>query len=248
MIRRTLAALAIAASGLLPLGLLALPGNAPAPEAAAAAPARIDAIPAEQHAAPAERHAAELAPAPDPLDLAFLADLLGPDADLTDEEALHWTELGRRYCALAELPPLPGAEPQTRESWLAGLTDPRVGGLQPSEAEKLLDTATAAYCPERTELLAAPAPAPQPAPAQRPQAAAPAPAQAPQPAAPSPAAEPAPAPEATPSCPGTTEWQGEELGCVQPQLPEESLGGARCPGDELIARLPDGSLGCPSGA
>jgi hypothetical protein len=112
--------------------------------------------------APAERPAAALvAPAPveAPADLpggahtddeAFLADLLGPDTDATPGEVLMLTEQGRRYCALVvEGLTVPGAEAQTRDGWLTGLTmagDPHA--LTLDEAGKLLDVAEAVYCPQ----------------------------------------------------------------------------------------------------
>lgn len=84
-------------------------------------------------------------------DEAFLADLLGPDTDMSPEQRVLLVEQARRYCTfVVEGQTAPGAEQQTREGWLAGLTmpgDPHA--LTMDEAGKLLDTAEAAYCPAR---------------------------------------------------------------------------------------------------
>lgn len=83
-------------------------------------------------------------------DEAFLADLLGPDTDTTPEHALLLTDLAERYCEfVVEGNTLPGAEVQTREGWIEGLTMPGPHAFTVSEAGKLLDTAEAAYCPSR---------------------------------------------------------------------------------------------------
>lgn len=86
-------------------------------------------------------------------DEAFLADLLGPDTDLDPERAQQLIEVARRYCAQVGHPELrpPGAEPATRDGYLTSLTmagDPHALSLD--EATKLLDVATAVYCPELT--------------------------------------------------------------------------------------------------
>lgn len=84
-------------------------------------------------------------------DEAFLADLFGPDTDYTPEQALRFTEVGKRYCSQVGHPESrpEGAEVATRDGYLAGMTmpgDPHA--LTLDEATKVLDTATAAYCPE----------------------------------------------------------------------------------------------------
>jgi hypothetical protein len=110
-------------------------------------------------AAPAPVEAVAPAPAPvvvaDPnaaytADDVFLADLLGPDTDVTPAQRLQLVELAHRYCdkVVTGVGAVPGAEVQTREGWLAGLTvpgDPHAFTM--GEAGKLLDTAEAAYCP-----------------------------------------------------------------------------------------------------
>lgn len=104
-------------------------------------PRRIDAIPAVQPLT---------TPAQD-ADAAFLADLLGPDTDVSSEQAFALTEQARRIAYLlsnpTDLPP--GAEVPTRESILETLTTPgslpNGGALTLGEATKLVDCALGAY-------------------------------------------------------------------------------------------------------
>lgn len=84
------------------------------------------------------------------LDAAFLADLFGPDVDVSTEQATVLIELAHRYCTfVVEGQIVPGAEVQTREGWIETLTMPQPSlttGWTVSEATKLLDVAEAAYC------------------------------------------------------------------------------------------------------
>lgn len=106
-----------------------------------AEPRRIDAIPAVQPLTTPAQQA----------DAGFLADLLGPDTDVTAEQAFALTEQARRIAYLlsnpTDLPP--GAEVPTRESIVETLTTPGAlpggGALTPGEAGKLIDCALGAY-------------------------------------------------------------------------------------------------------
>lgn len=100
---------------------------------------------------------APVAPAPAPVvapdadvDAAFLADLVGPDTDLSAEDARVLLELRDRYCDLVVRGlTVPGAEQQTREGWIDGLTGASPTGWTGwtrDEAGAFLDRAEAA-CP-----------------------------------------------------------------------------------------------------
>ena len=82
-------------------------------------------------------------------DEAFLADLFGPGVDVSPEQALYLTEIGKRYCTfVVEGQIVPGAQVQTRGDYLASLTSPTdPHALTLDEATKLLDVAEGAYCP-----------------------------------------------------------------------------------------------------
>lgn len=70
-------------------------------------------------------------------DAAYLADLFeGAATDLPQQQLDDLIAVGHRICDL----------PQPRAEWLASLT---AGGYTPDEAGKIIDTATAAYCPGR---------------------------------------------------------------------------------------------------
>ena len=109
----------------------------------------VQAAPVVAVEAPAPVEPAELPDGAHTADEAFLADLFGPDVDVSPEAALYLTETGRRYCTfVVEGQTVPGAEVQTREGYVESLTmpgDPHA--LTMDEATKLLDVAEGAYCP-----------------------------------------------------------------------------------------------------
>jgi hypothetical protein len=219
--RLAAAALVLAAIAAAVIALVVLPSTTSTPARAAQAPAAA-AVVAEPvtPAQPAQALSDD--------DAAFLADLLGHGADATPAEALHLTELGRRYCALVVRgDTVPGAERQTRDGWLAGLTLPGPHALTASEAVKLLDTATAAYCPEGIAQAYPSAPvAPVPAPAAEQQQEAPA----------------APVVEA----PAAVVVEEAPVPVVAEQLPEETTGRLiDCEDGTVAAVAADGSLSCP---
>lgn len=83
---------------------------------------------------------------------AFIADLFGPDLDVTPEQAFALAELAQRVCHLLSDPTgVPaGAEIPTRESMVETFTLPTPSlttGWTVDEANKFLDTAAATYCP-----------------------------------------------------------------------------------------------------
>jgi len=168
---------------------------------------------------------------------AFLADLLGPDVGYSDAEAADLVHLAERVCDLLGDPTgVPaGAEIPTRDGITSGLI---ASGWTAGEAGKLVDTAVATYCAgvvvPAAPVLAGPAaaePVQQPAPAPTRPSAAPAPARTVAPPAPAPAPvveQPTPAVDTRAYLPPGAWSDAGPVGDVAEQLPEESIGGARC--------------------
>lgn len=79
-------------------------------------------------------------------DAAFLADLFeGAATDLPAQQLADLVAIGHRVCDLG----------QPRSEWLASLTAPGPHAYTADEAGKILDTATAAYCPQAAPVAAA---------------------------------------------------------------------------------------------
>lgn len=117
------------------------PALAAAPLPPVSEPDRIDAIPAVQ----------PLTTPTEDADSAYLADLLGPDVDVSAELAAELTWQARRIAELLTDPEAvpAGADTPTRETILASLTAPGAtfdgGAYTPDEAGKIIDCALAAY-------------------------------------------------------------------------------------------------------
>jgi hypothetical protein len=129
---RLVLAFAVVALGFAAIAALLIPN--PAPRPAQPVPAVAVAAPAA-HTGPiygGTNVSADLD------DEAYLADLFdGQETEVTAQRRADLVAIGHRVCDLA----------QPRSEWLASLT---AGGYTPGEAGKILDTATAAFCPARS--------------------------------------------------------------------------------------------------